>query len=47
VVAESQHGIVPLLGPAELDECHASVDALMSRVRERLDAVGLTLPDRS
>jgi hypothetical protein len=43
VVAETAEGVVALLGPAELDECHGSVDALMSRLRQRLDEVGLTI----
>ena len=47
VVVETAGGIVPLIGPVELEECHGSIDALMARILQQLDAVGLTIRDRS
>lgn len=44
VVAETNDGIVPLLGPAELDECDGSPDALMLAVHAALAVHDLHLP---
>ena len=42
VVAETNTGVVLLLGPAELAACSGSVDLMMAAIDERLDALGLT-----
>lgn len=44
VVAETADGIVPLLGPAELEECHGSPEALLAAVHTALAAHDLHLP---
>ena len=42
VVAETDDRIVVLLGPAELEACHGSVDAMMAAIERALDERGLT-----
>ncbi|MFM8266407.1 MAG: hypothetical protein ACKOA2_00060, partial [Ilumatobacteraceae bacterium] len=41
VVAETTSGVVVLLGPDELDECHGSVDQLMDRISQAAATHGL------
>jgi hypothetical protein len=43
VVAETDDGIVVLLGSAELDACAGSLDSMMSAIEAALDRHGLTL----
>lgn len=45
VLAETDAGIVPLLGPAELDACAASPERLIDAVRAAADGLGLRWPD--
>ena len=46
VVAETDSGIVMLLGPADLDSCDGSVDRLVAAVERAVAAGGLTWPSR-
>ena len=45
VVAETADGVVMLLGPAELEACHASPEALVLAIDTALAAHGLQYPD--
>jgi hypothetical protein len=44
VVAETDDGVVLLLGPAELDACHGSTEAMMAALDAAVAATGLTYP---
>ena len=44
VVAETERGIVRLLGPSDLDVCDGSVDRLVDAVERALEREGLTWP---
>lgn len=46
VVAETDNGIVGLLGPVELDACAGSVDLLLAAVEAAMAAASLTWPPR-
>lgn len=41
VLAHTGNGVVPLLGPAEIDACAGNVDALLAAVDRAADARGL------
>ena len=47
VVAETDDGIVPLLGPAQLDACGGSVEQLMAAIEAAMDAAGIGWPARA
>jgi hypothetical protein len=44
VVAETTDGIVTVVGPAELDACDGSIDALVAAVERGVEANGLDWP---
>ena len=44
VVAETDDGVVVLLGPTELDACHGSPEGLMAALDAAIAATGLTYP---
>lgn len=46
VAAETDGGVVQLLGPEALEECGGSVDALAAAVRRAVGDAGLRWPDR-
>jgi hypothetical protein len=43
VVAETADGVVPLLGPAELEACHGSPEQLVESIEQRVASLGLAL----
>ncbi|MFM8310557.1 MAG: hypothetical protein ACKOAZ_01515 [Ilumatobacteraceae bacterium] len=45
VLADTDAGVVPLLGPADLDACAASPERLIDAVRTAADGLGLRWPD--
>ena len=44
VLAETDDGIVPLLGPVELDACGGSVERLMAAIEVAMGAAGIGWP---
>jgi hypothetical protein len=44
VIAETLHGLVPLLGPEDLDRCGRSADQLLEAVERAMARTGLTWP---
>ena len=44
VVAETDDGVTLLLGPAELDACHGSTEAMMAALDAAVAVTGLTYP---
>jgi hypothetical protein len=44
VVAETDGGVVPLVGPVELDACGGSIDALVAAIERGVEAHGLDWP---
>ncbi len=44
VVAETERGVVPLLGPDELDACGGSVERLMRAVETAVERAGMAWP---
>jgi hypothetical protein len=45
VVAATSNSIVPLLGPAELEACEGSPDALVDAIKAKVARLGLTWPE--
>ena len=41
VVAETPHGVVCLVGPAELDQCAGSIEALMALIKSAVNRLEL------
>lgn len=45
VIAETQQGFSPLLGPADLDRCGGSVDQLFGAIERAVQRLGLAWPE--
>lgn len=44
VVAETDRGVVTLVGPVELDACGGSIHALVAAIERSVEALGLSWP---
>jgi len=44
VIAETTHGLVPLLGPQDLDRCAGTADLLLEEIDRAMARTGLTWP---
>jgi hypothetical protein len=44
VIAETPHGLVPLLGPEDIDRCAGSADHLFEEIDHAMARAGLTWP---